>query len=278
METDKEKKRQFLESINELKKEVDKIQQKIKVLDEGKEGNVEINKIKATSYYLDLVSVFCAMTDLSQTLLGYKNESYLDQARKSLYKAIILLESIVSNTIDMPFSENNERLEKLEQLSDKDRLKLANKIGYTISLLEDRYGEKSKWKWSFVELLGRYATVIKNIFDFRAYQAKNDPTIEGFDERYDLLVLIKELLLDASNKYREKYELTNHNPDDMKKAIDFLRALKRIHILLNEKDELQSIAKRIELWSQKLEADMKAKEMMLKKKAAQKFNEKKVEK
>jgi len=275
MQTDKEKKQRFLESVGELKKEIDKIQQKIKTLDESKENSPEINKIKAASYYLDLVSVYCAMTDLSQTLLGYKNESYLDQARKSLYKAIILLEGVVSNIIDMPFSENSERLEKLEQLSDADRLKLANKIGYTISLLEDRYGEKSKWKWSFVELLGRYATIVKNMFDFRAYQAMNDPSIEGFDERYDLLVLIKELLLDASNKYREKYELTNHNPDDMKKAIDFIRALKRIHILLNEKNEIQSITKRIELWSQKLEADMKAKEMMLKKKAAQKYSEKK---
>jgi len=275
MQTDKEKKQRFLESVGELKKEIDKIQQKIKTLDESKENSPEINKIKAASYYLDLVSVYCAMTDLSQTLLGYKNESYLDQARKSLYKAIILLEGVVSNIIDMPFSENSEKLEKLEQLSDADRLKLANKIGYTISLLEDRYGEKSKWKWSFVELLGRYATIVKNMFDFRAYQAMNDPSIEGFDERYDLLVLIKELLLDASNKYREKYELTNHNPDDMKKAIDFLRALKRIHILLNEKNEIQSITKRIELWSQKLEADMKAKEMMLKKKAAQKYSEKK---
>ena len=276
METDKEKKKRFLESINELKKEVDKIQQKIKILDESKEGNPEMNKISAASYFLDLVSVYCAMTDLSQTLLGYKNETYLDQARKTLYKAIIILESIVSNVIDMPFSENTERLEKLEQLSDENKLKLANKIGYTISLLEDRYGEKSKWKWSFVELLGRYATIVKNMFDFRSYQAKNDPSIDGFDERYDLLVLMKELLLDASNKYREKYELTNHNPDDMKKAIDFLRALKRIHILLNEKDEIQNITKRVELWSQKLEADMKAKEMMMKKKAAQRFNEKKI--
>jgi len=197
MQTNKEKKQRFLESVGELKKEIDKIQQKIKTLDESKENSPEINKIKAASYYLDLVSVYCAMTDLSQTLLGYKNESYLDQARKSLYKAIILLEGVVSNIIDMPFSENSEKLEKLEQLSDADRLKLANKIGYTISLLEDRYGEKSKWKWSFVELLGRYATIVKNMFDFRAYQAMNDPSIEGFDERYDLLVLIKELLLDA---------------------------------------------------------------------------------
>ncbi len=275
MQTDKKNKQLFVEGVGELKKEIDLIQQKIKALEKDKEGNAELNKVKAASYYLDLVSIYCAMTELSLNLLGYKNESYLDQGRKSLYKAIILLESVVGNVIDQPLSENSENLEKIRDLSDKERLKLIRKIGYTISLLEDRYGKNSKWKWSFVELEGRYAVVAKNMFDFREYQAKNDPTIEGFDERYDLLLLVKELLLNASQRYREKYELTNHNPDDMRKAIAFLSVLKRIHIVLNEKDQIQNVAKRIELWSQKLEADIRAKEKMLKKKAAQRFEKKK---
>jgi len=63
----------------------------------------------------------------------------------------------------------------------------------------------------------------------------------------------------------EKYELTNHSPEDMKKAIDFLRALKRIHILFKEHNEVQSVSKRIELWAQKLEADMLTQEKQLKK-------------
>ncbi len=275
MSKDKEKKQQFLESVNELKKEIDIIQQKIKALEKQKDENPELNKVKAVSYYLDLVSVYCAMTELSLNLLGYKNESYLDQGRKSLYKAIILLESVVGNVIDQPLGENSERLESIKDLSDKEKLKLIRKIGYTISLLEDRYGKNSKWKWSFVEIEGRYATIAKNIFNFREYQAKNDPAIEGFDERYDLLMLVKELLISASSRYREKYELMNQNPDDMRKAISFLNALKRIHILLNEKEQIQNVSKRIELWTQKLEADIRAKEKMNKKKAAKMFEKKK---
>ena len=104
------------------------------------------------------------------------------------------------------------------------------------------------------------------MFNFRRYQEKNDPNIEGFDERYDYLFLIKELLERSSNRYREKYELTNHSPEDMKKALDFLRALKRIHVLFNEKNEVQNVTKRIDLWSQKLEVDLKAKEKQMKKK------------
>lgn len=264
---EKEKKNRFSQEIVELKIKVDEINGKIKYLESKKDEDEKLLKISIASHYIDLVSVYCAMTDLSMNLLGYKNESYLDIGRKSLYKALIVLESIVSNKIDIPLGENYELLSSLQPLSDGDRLKLVRKLGYTISLLEDHYGANSKWKWSFVEIEGRYAVVAKNLFDFRGYQEKNDPSIEGFDDRYDYLFLVKDLLQKSSNRYREKYELTNHSIEDMKKAIDFLRALKRIHLLFKEQNEAQSITKRIELWTQKLEQDMKLKEEQDKKQA-----------
>jgi hypothetical protein len=267
MPVTKEDKQKFTEEISYLKKKVDAINQKIKYFETKKDENDKINKINVASNHIDLVTIYCAMTDLSLNLLGYKNESYLDTGRKALYKAIITLEGVVSSIIDMPLGDNHELLLSLEGFSDADRLRLVRKIGYTISLLEDRYGKKSKWKWSFVEIEGRYAVIVKNLFDFRTYQEKNDPRMEGFDDRYDYLFLVKDFLIDASNRYREKYELTNHGTEDMKKAIEYLRALKRIHILFNESGELQNVAKRIELWSQKFEADLKAKEMKMKLKA-----------
>ncbi len=260
MAVDKEKKKQFDEELIHLKKKVEDIKQKISNFEAKKEEDDNLNKIKAASHYIDLISIYCAMTDLSLNLLGYKNETYLDIGRKSLYKAIIILEGIVTNFIDMPLGENYELLKKLDGFTDEERLKLIRKIGYTISLLEDRYGEKSKWKWSFVEIEGRYTVVAKNLFDFRSFQEKNDPRIEGFYERNDLLSLVKDLLNKASKRYREKYELTDHSPEDMKKAIDYLRAIKRIHILFSEANQVQNITKQIELWSQKYETDMKAKE------------------
>jgi len=267
MPTERTNKRTFLEEIAHLKRKVDEIHQKIKYLETKTEEHENFKKIKIASHYIDIVSIHCAMTDLSVNLLNHKNESYLDTGRKSLYRAIIILEEIVSNIVDMPLGENYELLTSMEGLSDGDRLGLIRKLGYTISLIEDRYGKNSKWKWSFVEIEGRYAVIAKNFFDFRSYQKKNDPNIEGFDDRYDYLLLVKDFLLDASNRYREKYELSNHSTEDMKKAIEYLRALKRIHILFNETNEVQNITKRIELWSQKFEADIKAKEQKMKLKA-----------
>jgi len=226
MAVNKETKAKYNEEIAFLKRKIDKINQKIKYLESKNNEDENVVKFQIVSHLIDLVSIYCAMTDLSKNLLGYKNESFLDTGRKSLYKALILLEGIVTGVIDLP------------------------------------------WKWSFVELEGRYTVVAKNLFNFRRYQEKNDPNVEGFDDRYDYMFLIKELLERASNRYREKYELTNHSPEDMKKALDFLRALKRIHILFNEKNEVQNVTKRIELWSQKLEVDLKAKEKQMKKKLA----------
>jgi hypothetical protein len=263
MAVDKEKKQSFNEEVGQLKQKVEEVKKRIAALEATKE-DVNLNKVKASSLYVDLITIYCAMTDLSLSLLGYKNESYLDVGRKSLYKAIIILEGIVSNFIDIPLGENYEKLQDLKDYSDAERLRLMRKIGYAVSLLEDRYGKNSKWKWSFVEIEGRYATIAKNLFDFRTYQEKNDPRLEGFDERNDYLVLVKDLLNRVSKRYREKYELTDHLQDDMKKAIDYLRALKRIHILFNEASQVQNITKQIELWSQKHEADMKAKEKRLK--------------
>lgn len=265
MAIEKEKKQRFDREIHLLKGKVDEVNRKIKYLESKHDDNENLNTLSIASFFLDLVTIYCAMTDLSLSLLGYKNESYLDTGRKSLYKALILMEGVVSNAIDIPLNENYELLNALEGFAEKEQLRLVRKIGYTISLLEDRYGTNSKWKWSFVEIEGRYAVITKNLFNFRRYQEKNNPNIEGFDERYDYMLLIKDLLLKSSSRYREKYELTNHSPEDMKKAIDFLRALKRIHILFKEHSEVQNVSKRMELWSQKLEADMAMHEKQVKK-------------
>jgi hypothetical protein len=270
MAVDKEKKQRFNEEVNSLKQKAEEVKKRISTLEAKKDDGSQLHGVQVASLYIDLVTIYCAMTDLSISLLGYKNESYLEIGRKSLYKAIILLEGIVTNVVDMPLGENYEKLKGLDDLQDEERLKLMRKIGYTVSLLEDRYGQNSKWRWSFVEIEGRYAVVAKNLFDFRTYQEKNDPREAGFDARSDYLDLVKELLINTSKRYREKYELTDHLQDDMKKAIDRLRALKRIHILFNESAQVQNVSKQIELWSQKVEADMKAKEKRLKEHEAMK--------
>ena len=71
---------------------------------------------------------------------------------------------------------------------------------------------------------------------------------------------IKRLLMQAADRYREKYELSTNRIDDFKQAINYLGALRRIHILLGERDEAETVKKKQDIWSAKLEADQKKKE------------------
>ena len=56
------------------------------------------------------------MNSLSLSFLGVKNEAFLNEARKCIYKALIYLEEIVSPIIDAPFSDYEQGLETICRL------------------------------------------------------------------------------------------------------------------------------------------------------------------
>ncbi len=61
-----------------------------------------------------------------------------------------------------------------------------------------------------------------------------DPRVEGYSSRMAHLSLARELLQQAADRYREKYELSTLRIDDIKAAINFLSAVRRLHIVLGE--------------------------------------------
>jgi hypothetical protein len=88
-----------------------------------------------------------------------------------------------------------------------------------------------------------------------------DPRIEGYSERLAHLQLVKKLLQQSADRYREKYELSTMRLDDIKKAILFLAAMKRLHTLLGEVEEAEVVKKKMEIWKTKMEDDQKKQEM-----------------
>ena len=159
--------------------------------------------------------------------------------------------------IDGSFSEYEENLKTIEAFGDVSRYHVVQKLGFTIYSVIDAYGKNSKWKWSFVELEGRYTTVAKNLMNFKAVLGKLSPHVEGYDERRSHLDIIIDMLKLSSSKYREKYELSTRRIDDMKTGISFLNALKRIQIILGDKEEVEVTKRKIDVWTQKMEADQK---------------------
>jgi len=209
---------------------------------------------------LHLTSNYIIISGVSMSVLKVKNEDALNDARKAMYKSVIYLGDVVSNYIDSPFSDYEEKLLEIASLNAARRFLLARKMGLAVELLENAYGDNTKWKWSFVELEGRYATVVKNLLNLRTAVANIDPRSPDYEPTIYHLRLIKKLLLQSADRYREKYELSTSRIDDFKLGITFLSSLRRLHVIMGERDEAEIIKKKLDIWTVKLEADIRKQE------------------
>jgi hypothetical protein len=232
------------------------------LLAESKKNTPEavLKKIALVDEMLNLASNYIAINGVSQVVLKTKNEEALNDGRKSLYKAVIYLEEIVSNHIDAPFSDYEEKLTAIADYDQDQRYQLVRKMGLAIDLLEQAYGDNSKWRWTFVELEGRFATTAKNIINLKNVYENMSPQSQYYESTVYHLRLVKKLLTQAADRYREKYELSTASMPDFKTGISYLGALRRLHIILAESEEAEAIKKKLTIWKTKLETDTKKQE------------------
>lgn len=208
-----------------------------------------------------LTTLYLSKHSLSLAILGVKNEDALNDARKTLYKAVIYLEEVVSNYIDVPFSDYQDKVDEIKNLPESKRYYLVRKLGLAIQLVIDAYGDNTKWRWTFVELEARFATVAKNILDLKTASKDGlDPHSPDYDDTVYHLRLVKKLLQQAADRYREKYELSTGRIDDFRLAINYLLALRRMHLILNERNEAEEVKKKADIWKEKMEKDHKKNE------------------
>ena len=264
-----EERHQYFEKIKPYKSVIDAILKREKTIVSLLQKEPETASFKRLSLadeMLNLSSNYIILNGISQSMLKVKNEDALNDGRKSLYKCVIYLEELVTNYVDAPFVEYEEKLEAIASVSAADRYQLVRKLGLAIELLELSYGENTKWRWSFVELEGRYTTVSKNIIDLKNAVANMDPRSPDYEPTVYHMRLIKKLLMQAADRYREKYELSTNRFDDFKMGISFLGALRRLHAVMGDRAEGEEVKKKMEIWSSKLDADIKKKEEAAKRK------------
>jgi len=258
-----EERHQYLEKIKPYKDTIQSLlkreQAVLQIIKRDGQG-AAFKRLTLTSEMIYLASNYIVLGGVSQSMLKLRNEEALNDGRKSLYKAVIYLEEVVSPLVDVPYSEYESRLVEIAALDAKKRYALIRKVGLALQLLKDAYGDNTKWKWAFVELEGRYAAVAKNIMDLRAAVLNTDPRSPDYEPTVYHLRMMKKLLHQAADRYREKYELSTNRFDDFKMGINFLNSLKRVHILLGERSDAETLKKKADIWSSKLEVDMKKKE------------------
>jgi len=256
--------KKYLARIQDYKKTIEDIENRekliLQVLEKDPTG-AEYKKIRLAEENLNLLPYYVLINDLSVALLGVKNEGYLNEARKLCYKVIIYMEQVVTPVIDGPWSDYEDKVALINSFDYQERWRLINKMGVALQLVLRGYGENTKWKWAFVELEGRFATVVKNLLNLKTLFQDLDPNAEGYDIKTAHLALSRRLLDQAANRYREKYELSTLRFDDFRLAIKYLGALRYLSAVVNKAQEADSIKKKMEIWQQKLENDLKRKDI-----------------
>lgn len=272
-------KARFQDSIKDTKKKISEMEEKLSLLEKDikeKDDQYEnYRRIVAAHEYLKLITMYISMSDAAIECLGKKNENYLNEARKLYYTVLKLLEEFLPKPIDMNLTENEDALDTIPKIDPRRKINLFNKMGYVLDLIRDGWGENSKYKWSFVDLEGRFANIMKNMIDYRECLKNTDPRKEFYHERNQLLQMVKERLEIISKRFREKYEQSTKEPDDMRMAIDFMTFLRRIASLSNQPDEAGRLKRIVELMRNHMEKNLEKEEQEKAKAKAKKKKKKK---
>ncbi|MCQ2573179.1 MAG: hypothetical protein MJ182_04720 [Treponema sp.] len=253
---------QFKEAIRPYEEKITATLEKEKtILNTIHPGDVgsEYKKLSLCEDVIYVATLYMAQNSLSLRLMEVKNNDALNDARKMLYKAVIYLEEIVTANIDVPYSDLTPYHEKIPNTPLVQRFTLVRKLGLAITLLKEAFGDNSKWKWSFVELDGRFATVTKNLIDTKAaVKDYFDPRAQDYETTVLYIRLIMKLLEQSASSYRDKYELSSRRIDDMRSGIKYLLALHRLYIVLGKSQDAEEIKKKAMVWRDKMDADQKS--------------------
>ena len=249
----------YIEKITpyrEATKQIIKEEQFIRLAIEGKKEKPGPKRFDLSESMLNLATNYMVINGVSVAVQQQRDENALNDARKALYKSVIYLEETVSNYIDAPFADYEKYLASIDSVSPARRYYLVQKMGLGIELLVNAYGDNTKWRWTFVELEGRFATVAKNLINLRDIIANSDFESPHYEPTALHLQLVKKLLMMAADRYREKYELSTQRSDDFKASINYLSALKRLNTLTGDSVGAAKTQKKLDTWTDKLTSDM----------------------
>ncbi len=255
-----EQRNRYFEKVKEHRKTIEAGLAKEKTLLDllsKDETGAGYKRLKLANDALDLCSWYMLVNGLSVSLLGIKNEDYLLEARKTLVRAIKYIEDTVSSLSRCAFSDYEAKLEEIKDFDPEGRFRLLRKLGFAVQSLEDAFGENSKYSASFIEAVGQGGDGRQESRQPEDSRPGHGLLLAPSRTVMSHLSLVKQLLQRCADKYREQYELYTHKVQDFRAAVIFLQALRRIHIVLSEREEAETLKRKAEIWSTKLEADFK---------------------
>jgi len=197
---------------------------------------------------LNLASNHLVINGISNSIFNIKDENSLNEARKAVFKALVYLGNVVTEKIDAAFSEYEDNLAEIAGISAGEKFALVRKIGLSIDILKNAYGENTKWKWAFVDLDGRFAVIAKNLFDLKNAVANMDPDSPGYECTTMHYETVKNLLSEAAFKYHERFNLFSKRPEDLMSAVRILDGLYKMLVVIPEREEAENVLRKISRW------------------------------
>ena len=255
-----EQRNRYFEKVKRYKATIDAILAREKTLVEllaKEEGGASFKRLHLCEEMVDLSSWYLLANSLSLALLGIKNDDVLIDGRKVLVRSLKYLEDVVTLSLDVPFSEYEKNLDEIRDVDPANRFRLVRKIGFAIDGYEAAFGENSKYSRGFNEIWGKLAALAKNLIDLRTVVADLDLGSANREVMKAHISFVKDLFKLTADRYREEYELYTHKLSDFRTAIQFLSALRRLQMLLGEREDAERLKRNIEVWNTKLDADLK---------------------
>jgi len=237
MAVDQATKKLYNERIGQHKSEISEHEKELAAYKKAMTANKKLKPffhLGNIAQQLEIIRLQMEMNEISEQMMQVKNNSFLDNARKNLYKIFADLDAVVKGDVDEPVDFNRDELDKIAPFTPKQRLNLYRHVRRAIDKLVQAYGPNTKWIWSFPELYGKSANLGKNIIDFREVQSKRDPREEFFYDRKEMVQHVIEDLMDASNRYRDKYEISTKATGDLIMAIKLLEGLRRVAMIVKD--------------------------------------------
>jgi len=264
MAISKAQKAAYNDDIKAVKFQSDELEKKIRELSQKKKSKPNIEpyyNLEIATYLLGTIELYMKMNDLSVAMLGIKNNKSLDVAKSNFSKVLLLLKETVGDEVERDsLRENEEYLQKIDKLNPRQILDFLGRLDTIFFNLKNNMGEESKWKWLFVELQAKIAVIIRNFINFSDILKYRDPREPHFRDRREHVAMAKDALEEAAKQYRTKYELSSKSREDLKKSIEILEALRKIHFTLGESNEADKLKTTIDAAKFTLEAGDKKKE------------------
>jgi len=272
----KAEKAAYGDEVKDIKVLIDNYQKQVKEVSLKKKQNGNLKAyycFELATYYIKVIELYLKMSDISMDMLGIKNDASLNEARKGFYLVVQLLEEVVGNEVDRSLKANDEYISYIDKFDPAQVLKFILRLHSLFENLNIKVGGAgessdgdnklmsggSKWRWSFVELQARVAVITKNITNFSDVAKLRDPRTPFYKERKALMSLAMDSLNEAAKQCRAKYELAGKARDDMRKTLELLSSLRKIHVLFGDSEEASKLKNVIDAGKQVLESEDKEK-------------------